>query len=177
VAIMWIFQRSAPEKLRIPFRNLQIASSAFLAYSHGKNDGQMPIGLIAMALMAYRSSGQFIIPFWAVVVSATSISLGTAVGGWRVISTMGLKITKLQPVQGFAATIAAASVIETVSHLGIPVSTTHCASNTIMGIGATKRLSAVRWGIAKKIVMTWIITFPACAILGWLIATVLKLIS
>lgn len=176
VAIIWIFHRSAPEKMRVPFRNLQIASAAFLAYSHGKNDGQMPIGLIAMALMAYSGSGQFTIPFWAVIVSAASISLGTAVGGWRVISTMGLKMTKLQPVQGFAATIAAASVIETASHLGIPVSTTHCASTAIMGVGATRRLSAVRWGIARKIVMTWIITFPACAILGGLIATVLKLI-
>jgi len=173
---MWIFQRSAPEKMRAPFRNLQIASAAFLAYSHGKNDGQMPIGLIAMALMAYSGSGQFTIPFWVVIVSATSISLGTAVGGWKVISTMGMKMTKLQPVQGFAATIAAASVIETASHLGIPVSTTHCASTAIMGVGATRRLSAVRWGIARKIVMTWMITFPACAILGWLIATVLKLI-
>ncbi len=177
VAIMWIFQRSSPEKMRTPFRNLQVISAALLAYSHGKNDGQMPIGLIAMALMAYSGSGQFIIPFWAVIVSAASISLGTAVGGWRVISTMGLKMTKLQPVQGFAATIAAASVIESASNLGIPVSTTHCASTAIMGVGATRRLSAVRWGIARKIVMTWIITFPACAILGWLIATVLKLIS
>ena len=98
-------------------------------------------------------------------------------GGWRVIGTMGLKITRLQPVQGFVANAAAASVIEVASHFGIPVSTTHCASSAIMGVGATKRLSAVKWDIARKIVMTWIVTFPACAILGWLIATALKLIS
>jgi PiT family inorganic phosphate transporter len=177
VAIMWIFKDSSPEKMRLPFRNLQIVSSALLAYSHGKNDGQMPIGLITMALMVYSGSGQFVIPFWVVIISATAISLGTAVGGWRVIGTMGLKMTRLQPVQGFAANAAAASVIEAASHFGIPVSTTHCASTAIMGVGATRRLSAVRWGIARKIVMTWIVTFPACAILGWLIATVLKFIS
>ena len=175
VAILWLFRRSAPEKVRGVFSKLQILSAAFLAYSHGKNDGQMPIGLISMALMVYYGYGEFHIPFWAVIVSAASISLGTALGGQRVIKTLGLKMTTLRPVHGFAANAAAATVIEVASLYGIPVSTTHCVSTAIMGVGATRRLSAVRWGIARNIVLTWILTFPACGILGWLIASLLKI--
>jgi PiT family inorganic phosphate transporter len=175
VAIMWLFRNAAPERVRAPFSNLQILSAAFLAYSHGKNDGQMPIALISMALMTYYGWGELHIPFWAVIVSAVSISFGTAIGGWRVIRTLGLKMTTLRPVNGFAATASAATVIEVASHFGIPVSTTHCVSTAIMGVGATRRLSAVRWGIARNIVLTWILTFPACGILGWIIASILKL--
>ena len=175
VAIMWLFRKGAPEKMRSVFSNLQILSAAFLAYSHGKNDGQMPIGLIAMALMVYHGSGEFHIPFWAVAVSAASISFGTLIGGWRVIRTLGLRVTTLRPVHGFAAEASAATVIEVASHFGIPVSTTHCISTAIMGVGATRRLSAVRWGIARNIVLTWILTFPACAILGWIIASILEI--
>jgi len=176
VAILWLFRKSTPEEVRGVFSNLQIFSSAFLAYSHGKNDGQMPIGLISMALMVYSGSGEFHIPFWAVIVSAVSISFGTAIGGSRVIKTLGLKMTTLRPVHGFAASASAAAIIEAASRLGIPVSTTHCVSTAIMGVGATRRLSAVRWGIARNIVLTWILTFPACAILGWLIASIWKLV-
>jgi len=175
VAILWIFRGTAPGKVQSIFRRMQILSSAFLAYSHGKNDGQMPIGLIAMALMVYSGTGEFYIPFWAVMVSAASISIGTAMGGQRVIKTVGLQMTTLRPAQGFAASASAAAIIEIASRLGIPVSTTHCASTAIMGVGATRRLSAVRWGIARNIVLTWILTFPACGILGWIIATILKL--
>jgi len=176
VAIMWIFRRSALAKLRSIFSNLHILSAAFMAYSHGKNDGQMPIGLISMALMVYYGWSEFQIPFWVIIVSAVSISLGTATGGWRVIRTLGLRITNLRPVQGFAATTSAATVIEIASHFGIPVSTTHCMSTSIMGVGATRRLSAVRWGIARSIVLAWILTFPICGILGWLIALLLKIV-
>jgi len=176
VAIMWIFRRSALAKLRSIFGNLHILSAAFMAYSHGKNDGQMPIGLISMALMVYYGWSEFQIPFWVIIVSAVSISLGTATGGWRVIRTLGLRITNLRPVQGFAATTSAATVIEIASHFGIPVSTTHCMSTSIMGVGATRRLSAVRWGIARSIVLAWILTFPICGILGWLIALLLKIV-
>ena len=176
LAILWLFRRTAPEKVRGVFNNLQILSAAFLAYSHGKNDGQMPIGLISMALMAYYGYSEFHIPLWAIIVSAASISLGTAMGGWRVIRTLGLKVTTLRPVHGFAANAAAATVIEVASHFGIPVSTTHCVSTAIMGVGATRRLSAVRWGIAGNMVLTWILTFPACGILGWIIASLLKLV-
>ena len=176
VAIMWIFRRSALAKLRSIFSNLHILSAAFMAYSHGKNDGQMPIGLISMALMVYYGWSEFQIPFWVIIVSAVSISLGTATGGWRVIRTLGLRITNLRPIQGFAATTSAATVIEIASHFGIPVSTTHCISTSVMGVGATRRLSAVRWGIARSIVLAWVLTFPICGILGWLIALLLKFV-
>ncbi len=130
-----------------------------------------------MALMLFHGWGELHILPWVIVVSAASISFGTAVGGWRVIRTLGLKITSLRPVHGFAANAAAATVIEFASHFGIPVSTTHCVSSSIMGVGATKRLSAVRWGIARDIVLTWILTFPTCALIGWLLALLLKVSS
>ena len=177
VAILWLMRKAAPEKIRTVFSNLQIVSAAFLAYSHGKNDGQMPIGLISMALMVYYGYGEFHIPAWVVVVSAASISFGTLIGGWRVIRTLGLRVTTLRPVHGFAAQVSAGAVIETASQLGIPVSTTHCISTAIMGVGATRRLSAVRWGIVRDIVLAWIFTFPACAALGWLVASLLKIAS
>jgi PiT family inorganic phosphate transporter len=176
VAIMWIFRNAAPAKINKGFSKLLILSSAFLAYSHGKNDGQMPIGIISMALVIYYGWSEFIIFPWVILLSAASISSGMAMGGWRVIKTLGLKITPLRPVQGFAATVGAASIIEIASHFGIPVSTTHCISTSIMGVGSTQRLSAVRWGIARDIVLTWILTFPACGITGWLIANLLKVI-
>ena len=184
LAILWLFQKTGPSRVRSIFSKLHILSSAFLAYSHGKNDGQMPIGLIMMALVTspyYDSSlWQHLSlldsnTWWIIVVSAASISFGTAIGGWRVIKTLGLKMTTLRPVQGFTATASASTVIELASHYGIPVSTTHCVSSAIMGVGATRRLSAVRWGIARDIVLTWIFTFPACGILGWIIAYILKI--
>jgi len=177
VALLWLLRKAAPERIRAVFTNLQVATAALLAYSHGKNDGQMPIGLISMALMVYYSYGEFRIPFWAVVVSAASISFGTFIGGWRVIRTLGLRMTTLRPVHGFAAQASAATVIEVASHLGIPVSTTHCISTAIMGVGATRRLSAVRWGIAGNILVVWLLTFPACGAMGWLLALVLRVIS
>jgi len=135
----------------------------------------MPIALISMALMTYYGYGKLHIPFWAVIVSAASISFGTAIGGRRVIETLGLKMTTLRPVNGFAAEASAATVIEVASHFGMPISTTHCISTAIMGVGATRRLSAVRWGIARNIVLAWLLTFPICGILGWIIASLLKI--
>jgi PiT family inorganic phosphate transporter len=178
IALFWIFRRSAPARIRVVFSRLQWLTTAFLAYSHGKNDGQMPIGVITMALVIYTGQTGLWdnIPWWIIIISALSISLGTAVGGWRVIRTVGLKVAALSPVHGFAANASAATVIELASHLGIPVSTTHCASTAIMGVGATRRLSAVRWGVAGDIVTAWIITFPVCAGLGWLLAQLLRAI-
>jgi PiT family inorganic phosphate transporter len=182
VTIFWVFRRSAPAKIRAIFGNLQIMSAAFMAYSHGKNDGQMPIGVITMALVIYYNQPALWneIPYgdlwWVIVVSALAISLGTAIGGWRVIKTLGLKITTLRPVHGFAAEASAATVIEVASFLGIPVSTTHCISSSIMGVGATRRLSAVRWGVAGNIVAAWIFTFPICGGLGYLFALLLRMV-
>ena len=188
VILLWAFRRSAPAKMRGIFSRLQWLTTAFLAYSHGKNDGQMPIGVIAMALVIYyQQIGQFGQAaavwdeialdgnlWWVIVLSASAISSGTIIGGWRVIRTLGLRITALEPIHGFAADASAATVIEVASHLGIPVSTTHCATSAIMGVGATRRLSAVRWGVTRNIVLAWLLTFPICGILGWLIASILK---
>ncbi|MFC1984798.1 anion permease [Chloroflexota bacterium] len=174
--LYWLFRRSAPASIRTIFSRLQWLTTAFLSYSHGKNDGQMPIGVITMALVVYTGqSGLWDnIPWWVIAVSALAISGGTAVGGWRVIKTMGMKVTNLRPINAFAANLSAASVIEVASLLGIPVSTTHCASASIMGVGATKRFSAVRWGVAGNIVAAWVLTFPICGGLGYLFAWLLK---
>ncbi len=178
VILFWVFRRSAPARMRVVFSRLQWLTTAFLAYSHGLNDGQMPIGVITMALVIYTGqSGLWEhIPWWVIIISALAISSGTAIGGWRVIRTLGFRVTNLQPVHGFAADFSAAIVIWVASQLGIPVSTTHCASSAIMGIGATKRLSAVRWGVARSIVVAWILTFPICGGLGYLFARLLGII-
>lgn len=178
VILFWVFRRSTPARVRGIFSNLQILSTAFIAYSHGKNDGQMPIGVITMALVIYTGQTGLWenIPWWVIVVSALAISSGTAIGGWRVIRTLGLRVTTLRPVHGFAAQASAATVIEIASYLGIPVSTTHSISTAIMGVGATRRLSAVRWGVAGNIIAAWIITFPVCGGLGYLFARLLGII-
>lgn len=177
VIIMWVFRRSAPDRVNSIFSKVQIAAAAFVAYAHGKNDGQMPIGIIALGLMIYYSKDQFDIPLWVILASAASVALGLAFGGWRVIRTVGTRITTLRPVHGSAAELAAAAVIEAASNFGIPVSTTQCISSSVIGVGATKRLSAVRWGVARNIVATWVITFPICIGLGWFLGKVLGLIG
>ncbi len=178
ITLLWVFRRSAPARIRVVFSRLQWLTTAFLAYSHGLNDGQMPIGVITMALVIYTGQAGLWehIPWWVIIISALAISSGTAIGGWRVIKTLGFRVTALQPVHGFAADFSAAIVIWLASQLGIPVSTTHCASSAIMGIGATRRLSAVRWGVARSIVAAWILTFPICGGLGYLFAWLLKTI-
>jgi len=181
VCLYWVFRRSAPDRMRRVFGRLQYLTTAFMAYSHGKNDGQMPIGVITMALVIYDNDPSLwdrlsiLNPgmWWIIVISALAISAGTAMGGWRVISTVGTRIATLRPVHGFAAHVSAATVIEIASNFGMPVSTTHCISASVMGVGATKRLSAVRWGIAGNIIAAWILTFPICGALGYLFAWLL----
>jgi PiT family inorganic phosphate transporter len=177
VIILWLFRRASPTGMRTIFSRAQWLTAAFMAYSHGKNDGQMPIGVITMGMVVYTgNSGLWDnVPFWIIIVSALAISTGTAVGGWRVIKTLGMRVTLLRPVHGFAAEASAATVIEVASHFGIPVSTTHCISSSIMGVGATRRLSAVRWGVAGNIVTAWILTFPICGALGYAFAKLLQL--
>jgi PiT family inorganic phosphate transporter len=184
LSLYWIFRHSAPDKMRRSFSRLQFFSTAFMAYSHGKNDGQMPIGVIVMALAIYyhdtsvwdRLSLLNSDLWWVIVLSALAISAGTAMGGRRVIKTIGMRMTSLRPVHGFATHFAAAAVIESASQLGIPVSTTHSVSASVMGVGATRRFSAVRWGIAGNIVAAWILTFPICGALGYFFTWLLRLV-
>ena len=176
IALLWTFRRVVPDSIRRIFGRLQVLTAAFLAYSHGKNDGQMPIGVITMGLVVYTGDAGLWenIPWWVIILSAAAISTGTAVGGWRVIKTLGMRVTLLRPINGFAAEASAATVIELASQYGIPVSTTHSATSAIMGVGATRRLSAVRWGVAGNIVTAWVLTFPICGALGYVFTLLLQ---
>jgi PiT family inorganic phosphate transporter len=184
ICLYWVFRRTAPDRIRMTFSRGQFLTTAFMAYSHGKNDGQMPIGVITMALVIfYNDTGlwdrlSILSPetWWIILVSALAISAGTAMGGWRVIKTMGMRVTTLRPVQGFATQAAAATVIEVASYFGIPVSTTHLISASTMGVGSTARFSAVRWAIAGNIVAAWILTFPICGALGYFFSWLLHMV-
>jgi len=176
VTIMWLFRRARPGKVNRTFSYLQMVSSGFVSFSHGSNDGQMPIAIMALGLGIYYGESFDDFPLWVAFLSAGCVALGIAFGGWRVIRTVGTKITTLRPVHGFAAETSGAAVIAVASNLGIPVSTTHATSAAVMGVGATRRLSAVRWGVARRVVMAWILTFPICAGLGWLLSRALELI-
>lgn len=175
IAVYWIFRYATPGQVTAIFTKLQIIAAAFLAYSHGKNDAQNAMGIMAMAWAVHYSAGQNVeVELWMKLASALMIGLGTALGGWRVIKTLGMKVTKLQPVHGFSANVCAAMVIEAASSIGLPVSTTHTSSSAIMGVGATKRLSAVRWGVTRGILWAWLVTYPFCAILAWTLSTIMN---
>jgi PiT family inorganic phosphate transporter len=174
-SLYWILRRTRPSFVRSVFSRLQVLSAAFMAFSHGSNDGQKFMGIFTLALVLGGKMAHFAVPVWVMLLCGAVMGLGTAVGGWRIMRTVGFKITKLEPVNGFAAESSAALAILLASRFGIPLSTTHCIGTSIMGVGATKRFSAVRWGVARSIVLTWIITFPVCAALGWIIASLLKL--
>ena len=174
LSLYWLFRRATPTMVNSLFGRLQLLSAAAMAFSHGSNDAQKTMGVIALALFVSGRIDEFYIPLWVILLSATVMGLGTYTGGWRVVHTLGVRIVKMRPVNGFSAETAAASVIEAATRLGIPLSTTHTITSTIMGQGATVRLSAVRWGVAKRIVVAWVITFPACGLLG---AALLKVLD
>lgn len=173
MALYWIFRRAAPMKVSSLFRRLQMLSAGFMALSHGSNDAQKTMGVITMALVAYgavtMSGSQLVVPTWVILASAAAMGLGTAAGGVRIIKTLGTKIIDLKPVHGFAAETAAAAVIFSASHFGLPVSTTHCISGSIMGVGASQSLSAVRWGITVRILWAWALTIPVSALSAYLV--------
>jgi PiT family inorganic phosphate transporter len=175
-ALYWLLRRIRPSFIRKAFSRLQIISAAFMAFSHGSNDGQKFMGVFALALMLGGVMTEFTIPIWVMLLCGAVMALGTAFGGWRIIHTMGFKITKLEPVNGFAAETAGGLSILIASAFGIPLSTTHCIGASIMGVGATQRFSAVRWGVAGNIVLTWVLTFPVCGILGYFFAWLLGII-
>jgi inorganic phosphate transporter, PiT family len=161
VVLLNVFQHAHPQRLNDRFRRLQVLSAAYMAFSHGSNDAQKTMGIMTLALLAAGVIPNADIPLWVILLAATAISLGTAAGGWRIIRTMGQKVVKLDPVHGFAAETTAATIIFTASHFGMPVSTTHVISSAIMGVGASDRFSAVRWGVAGNIIIAWILTIPA----------------
>jgi PiT family inorganic phosphate transporter len=174
--LMWLFRRSTPTLVSNLFGRLQIISAAYMAFSHGSNDAQKTMGIITMALVSYYNLPDFHVPIWVILLCATTMALGTASGGWRIIKTLGMRLANLRPIHGFAAETSAATIIEIASRIGLPLSTTHIISSTIMGVGASKRLSAVKWGIGGNIILVWILTLPACSLLAWVICKVLNLI-
>ncbi|WP_221089468.1 inorganic phosphate transporter [Deinococcus aquaedulcis] len=168
--LSWLVLRwMKPRVVTRTFRTLQIFSAAFMAFSHGGNDAQKTMGIITFALAAYLNTEIEIVPLWVILSAAAAMGAGTAVGGWRIIKTMGFKVVDLKPVDGFVAETSAALIIETASRLGIPVSTTHTISTSIMGVGTTKGFRKVKWQVAGRIVQAWIFTIPVCIALGWLV--------
>jgi PiT family inorganic phosphate transporter len=176
VLIFWAVRDKMPSRVNKFFRFGQIASASFMALSHGTNDTQNAMGIITAALVVGGFLKEFHVPTWVIVGSAFFMGLGTSVGGWKVIRTMGMKMVKLRPVHGFTAEFSAGAVILIASLLGAPISTTHVISTAIMGVGATHRLSAVRWGVALHIVVTWVLTIPGAALLSAGTFELLKLI-
>ena len=172
VLIYRIFRRVRRSLVTRIFGRAQIFSAGFMAFSHGTNDAQKSMGIITLAILVADGDpvpAEFEIPVWVIVSAALVIAAGTMVGGWRVIRTMGMRLTHLEPVQGFAAETGAATVITTAAHFGIPVSTTHAIGTSIMGVGSTKRFSAVRWGVADEVVTAWILTWPSCMVFGYVL--------
>jgi PiT family inorganic phosphate transporter len=168
VGIYWAFQAASPARVDRWFRRLQLVSAALFSLNHGANDAQKTMGIMAgvLATAGYMDRSQFTIPTWVVLAAYTAIGLGTLSGGWRIIHTMGSRITKLQPVHGFAAETGAAGAVFLATALGVPVSTTHAITGSIVGVGSTRRLSAVRWGVAGRILWAWVLTIPAAGAIG-----------
>jgi inorganic phosphate transporter, PiT family len=172
-----LFARAFPATVTRVFGRAQLLSAAYMAYSHGSNDAQKTMGVMTMALASYLHWGgnDWQVPAWIIVAAATAMGLGTSIGGWRIIRTMGLRVVALRPIHGFAAETAAATVIGAASLLGVPVSTTHTIGSAILGVGSTRRASAVRWGIAGQIVTGWVLTIPGCFLIAWAVRSVLRL--
>jgi PiT family inorganic phosphate transporter len=168
VAITWLIRNRSPSRINRNFRRLQILSGSFVAFTHGTNDAQKTMGIISLALIAsgHLKAEPFSVPLWVIASAATAMALGTYAGGWRIIKTLGTRIVKIDPPQGFAAQTACAGILWTTAHYGFPVSTTHTISGCVLGAGASRRFSAVRWGVAGNIVVAWILTLPAAGLVG-----------
>ena len=178
VALFWIFRRAPRRPMTTVFRRAQLLSAGFMAFSHGSNDAQKTMGIMTLALFSAGVLSSVEVPAWVIIISASAISLGTAVGGWRIMHTMGHRVAKLEPVHGFAAETTAASVLFATAHFGMPVSTTHVISAAIMGVGTARGVQGVRWGVARSILIAWVITIPAAgsvAALTWFVLHMLGL--
>jgi PiT family inorganic phosphate transporter len=190
VGLIWTVRRMRPSLVHRGSRRLQLVSACAMAFSHGSNDAQKSMGIITLALMAFVETGRGggmpawmlpphggdQVPYWVIVLCATAIGLGTMAGGQRIIKTMGSRIIRIAPLQGFAAETAGAVTILAASRLGIPVSTTHCINASIMGVGASRRLSAVRWGVATNIVVAWVLTIPLSALMAFIVMTIARVL-
>src|SRR5215218_373828 len=174
VMLLNLLRRARPSQANGVFRKLQFFSSGFVAFSHGANDAQKTMAIITLALFSTGHIAQFDVPTWVALAAALAIALGTWAGGWRIIRTMGTRIIRMEPVHGFAAQTVAASVIQLATAWGLPVSTTQVVSGSVMGAGATRRFSAVRWGVARRIVWAWVLTVPASATLAALAALLVE---
>jgi PiT family inorganic phosphate transporter len=166
LGLYWIFRDAKRKPMARIFRRLQVISAGYMAFSHGSNDAQKTMGIITLALFAAGAIPTIDVPFWVIVVSASALSLGTAVGGWRIMRTMGHRVVELEPVHGFAAETTAATVLIGTAHFGMPVSTTHVISSAIMGVGSARGPKGVRWGVARRILLAWIITIPATGLIA-----------
>ncbi len=175
LAVFWMFRRSTPHKMDVYFRRLQLASSAVFSYSHGTNDAQKTMAIITGALFTGGVIERFEVPVWVIFSAHACIALGTIMGGWRVVQTMGSRITRLKPREGFCAETGGAFAVLFATSLGQPVSTTHTIAGAIAGVGVVRRVRAVRWSIARRIVYAWILTIPCSAFVGWLSFQVLRL--
>ncbi|HED04800.1 MAG TPA: inorganic phosphate transporter [Candidatus Fraserbacteria bacterium] len=162
-----------PVQVTAVFSKLQIVSAMALAFSHGSNDAQKTMGIIALSLFSYGLLPSLSVPLWVMLLSATAMALGTGFGGWRASKTLGMRLAHLRPIHGFAAESSSAAVILINSYLGLPISTTHVIGSAVIGVGAAKRLKAVRWGVGRQIALNWALTLPACAAIAWLICTLL----
>jgi PiT family inorganic phosphate transporter len=168
IVLLWIIRRRSPGVVNRVFRRLQLVSGGFVAFTHGTNDAQKTMGIIALALVAsgHLDAEKFDVPLWVILCAALAMGAGTYAGGWRIIKTLGQRVAKLDPPQGFAAQTACASILWATAHYGFPVSTTHVISGSVLGAGATRRFSAVRWGVAGNIVLAWLMTLPCAAVVG-----------
>lgn len=175
--VMWVVWKMSPSTVRRIFGKLQIVSAGFMALNHGTNDAQKSMGIIALALALVYPQEEFSVPFWVILTCAIAMGLGTMCGGWRIIRTMGSKMIHLDPAQGFAAETTASLIIAGASHFGIPVSTTHVITTSIMGVGANKRLSAVRWGVVGRIVWAWVLTIPITFTLSGVLMSLYRVVT
>jgi inorganic phosphate transporter, PiT family len=166
LTLYWVFRNAKRKPMARIFRRLQVISAGYMAFSHGSNDAQKTMGIITLALFAAGAIPSIDVPVWVIVISATALSLGTAVGGWRIMYTMGHRVVELEPVHGFAAETTAATVLIGTAQLGMPVSTTHVISSAIMGVGSARGPKGVRWGVARRILLAWVITIPAAGLVA-----------
>ncbi|MDD2510168.1 MAG: inorganic phosphate transporter [Syntrophomonas sp.] len=173
--LFWIFKKASPARTNNKFRKLQILSACMASFAHGSNDAQKSMGIISLTLLSGGLISSFHVPIWVMLACALAMAMGTAVGGWRIIRTMGGKIFRIEPINGFAADFTSAAVIYSASLLGAPVSTTHVVSSAIMGVGAAKRLKGVRWNIARQILIAWFVTIPSAALAAMLVYKLIKI--